>query len=243
MAENIKKKLQALIAANQAKEKFTDRAGKAMTKADYNGVSVFDFFNEKTMQPQLVMINMIGSEKELESGCITNEKGKIVGFKNSNDKKTVSVDENARFLIFDSIKSEPDLLELKALAKNECSWIIHRVKDDKHFDPAFCNIHSHGMQKIFTHKDFQVVLDMGDEIACYLINTLCERVRDGNGDTVFTPGQIIDGIYSKFPIKLASATEAGRPVLRILIPDDNGLFPGDDGCAAPYCDQLVKFRG
>ena len=95
----------------------------------------------------------------------------------------------------------------------------------------------------FNHKNFQVVLDVGDEIACYIINSLCERVRDGQTQGAsMGSGDIITGIYSQYPLKLAQAWEGGRQVLRVLLPDDEGRFPGEKGCMAPYSDQLLKFN-
>lgn len=242
--ESIKKKLQTIAKENPPKSNFTKVAAQAMVKAGFEKVVVFDFYSPKLEKFQLVMINLIASDSELETGCVCNAEGDIIEFKNSNDDKSISVDANARYLIFDSVRDEPTVLRLKSDSKTECTWIIHRVHDGKHkiYPKNFCNIHSHGME-VYNHKNFQVVLDVGDEIACYIINSLCERVREGHTQGVsMGSGDVITGIYSQFPLKLVQASEGGRSVLRVLLPDDEGRFPGEKGCMAPYSDQLIKFN-
>jgi hypothetical protein len=48
---------------------------------------------------------------------------------------------------------------------------------------------------------------------------------------------------NNFKIKTMIATECGRLVLRVLLPDENGKFPGDSGCKPIFDtqDQIIDF--
>lgn len=242
MVKSIKQKIMGVLEGNAQEDNFAQIAQTQLRKEGFTRISVFVFYSQYYSRTQLVMVNTIAPEKELESGVILDEHGEITGFKNSSDTKSVSVDSNARYLVLDTIKDEATLLRLKSITRNQCTWIIHHIvnKDNAEVFPAnLCNCHTHGM-KTYTHKDFQVVLDLGDDVTDYILNSLCEKVQDGQ---TFLPGQTVMGIYANLPIKLWSVNEGGRSVLRALIPDDDGRFPGEKGCAAPYCDQLVKLHG
>ena len=79
-----------------------------------------------------------------------------------------------------------------------------------------------------------MVLDIGPTSTAYLLNTLAGRVRNGE---IFTDGEMVSGVYEKCKIKLAIAREGNREVFRVLIPDENDKFPGDEGCEYPYSEQ------
>ena len=192
------------------------------------------------------MVNTIASNKSIESGLILNEdETEIIGFKDSDDRKSVTTNALARCLIMESIDNETDILRLRCLSKNQYNWIIHYVtnntgkveegenKAKKYFPDYMCNVHTHGLNA-YTHKDFQVVLDIGRESTVFLLNSLAEKVRDGE---VFSDGEKIKGVYADCEVKLASVKEGNRDVLRVLIPDENNRFPGDEGCSYPYSEQ------
>ena len=83
-------------------------------------------------------------------------------------------------------------------------------------------------------RDFQIILDIGEESAMYILNAFAERVRGGE---VFSHGELVKGVYPECDVRLASVKEGGRDVLRILIPDENNVFPGEPGCLYPYSEQ------
>ena len=219
-------------------------ASEALEKTGFRNIIIFD------CDKQLVMINMNSSIKAIASGLILNEEEtEIVSFKNSEDYKSVTVNALARHLILESIDNETDILRLRTLSKNQHSWIIHYITNESskkselnakpgtaneyYYPSNMCNAHTHGL-KAFTHKDFQIVLDIGRENTVFLLNAMAERVRDGE---TFSDGERVKGIYDDCEIKLASVKEGNREVLRILIPDSENRFPGDDNCAYPYSEQ------
>lgn len=214
----------------------------ALKKSGYDKVVLF------THNDHLVMINTIASLEAVASGVILNDEGtEIIGFQNSEDRKSVTTDALARCLIMESINDESDILRLRILSKQLRNWIIHYISNETsvsetdpnpaYFPEYLCNIHTHGMNA-YTHKDFQIVLDIGKDGAVYLLNTLAEKVRDGE---VFTAGERIEGVYPDCEIKLAAATEGGREVLRVLVPDENNRFPDEEGCSYPYSEQIRVF--
>lgn len=112
-------------------------------------------------------------------------------------------------------------------------WIIHYVFDNPGPYLYLCNAHTHGMEK-YHHLDFQMVLNLPQEHICYLLNTLGRRVQ--NGET-FHDGDMVSGLYEDCSIRLKKVREAGRDVLRLIIPDKCNRFPDEDSCMEPYKHQ------
>lgn len=127
--------------------------------------------------------------------------------------------------------------------KQKIDWIIHFVVNgamcdccgevENSFPEYMCNAHTHGME-IYGHLDFQIVLALDPQITGALLNDMGLRVQAGEK---FKAGDVISDLISNYDVKLVEAEETGRTVLRILLPDKNGLFPGDDGCEYPYSQQ------
>lgn len=247
---NVKNLLSEYLKNNKVPAgEYAKAASNALEKAGFRNIIIL---NSGEDNKQLVMINMNASIAAIESGLIFNEnKDAIIGFKNSDDYKSVTTDTLARHLIMDSIDAENDILRLQSLSKTQRSWVIHyitneiiqqakkednkqkKVEEEKFFPDNLCNVHTHGLDA-FAHKDFQVVLDIGKESIVYILNLLADRVRDGE---VFSAGEKVKGVYADCEIKLAAAKEGNREVLRVLIPDDANRFPGEDDCSYPYSEQ------
>ena len=129
---------------------------------------------------------------------------------------------------------------------NKIDWIVHYVsnnvccdecgKREDSFLPCLCNAHTHGMKK-YNHLDFQIVLDLGAQEVCRILNELGRRVRAGHR---FTAGEMIPGVYEDCDVRLDIAEETGREVYRVIIPDRNYLFPEDPLCCGIYPQQLVN---
>ena len=129
---------------------------------------------------------------------------------------------------------------------NKTDWIVHYVsnnaccdecgKKEDSFIPCLCNAHTHGMKK-YNHPDFQIVLDLGAQEVCRILNELGRRVRAGHR---FTEGELVSGIYEDCDVRLDIAEETGREVYRVIIPDKNYLFPEDPLCCGIYPQQLVN---
>ena len=117
---------------------------------------------------------------------------------------------------------------------NQYTWLIHSVFD---YGPGNTkNNHTHGMED-FGHLDFQVVLNIKPAEIGYLLNTMGERVRDGER---FQSGDMIKGLFLDCDVRLDLFRETGRDVLRLIIPDGDNRFPEYPLCKAPYIFQTQK---
>lgn len=99
---------------------------------------------------------------------------------------------------------------------------------------GFVNAHTHGFQKTWGHTDFQIVLNVGQKTISSIFWEFADRVKAGE---VFHGGMLVDKIIKKYAVKLDQNTETGRDVLRVLLPDADGRFPGDSGVAGYFADQ------
>lgn len=130
-----------------------------------------------------------------------------------------------------------DDIDREILNLKQKQWIekygfyIHYVFSTKTTEMA--NIHTHGLADNKNHMDFQIVLPITKELASSLI---WEFVHNINLGKKYETG-LIDGIIANYPVKLITATESGRLVLRIILPDPNGKFPEDEGCDPIYARQ------
>lgn len=132
------------------------------------------------------------------------------------------------------------------------TWEIHYVNDDycetcgkiakekKGFLEFMCDAHTHGLCE-YGHDELQMVLNLPKEMIAYILNTIGMRIAAGER---FEPGKDISDILG---------TPSGKPVvikttclekglLRLMLPDPEYRYPGDEGCAYPYNmqDQPVK---
>ena len=113
------------------------------------------------------------------------------------------------------------------------NWIIHVICNGYRTD-QMRNCHTHGMEK-YQHMDFQIVLNYPDDHIGYLLNTICEKVVRGER---FSAGDMVAGLYEDCAIRLDSAIESGRPVLRLIIPDKYNRFPEEPLCMEEYKGQI-----
>ena len=93
-------------------------------------------------------------------------------------------------------------------------------------DCRYSNYHTHGFRKTWDHDDFQIVVSIPPNVANNLFWTFADRVKAGER---FSDGSQVDKILKGHLVHLKKAREGGRDVLRIILPDKNGLFPEDHG--------------
>ena len=106
-------------------------------------------------------------------------------------------------------------------------WIIHFVAQGDESSPTGFNAHTHGLQQNYDHADFQVVIPLPQQVVHTIMITLADRVKAAErfqaGQTV---ADVIEGggrlTGQELLVKLVDATEGGRPVLRVILPDPNG---------------------
>jgi len=114
-------------------------------------------------------------------------------------------------------------------------YVIENVMAD---EDGSVNYHTHGLMESFKHLDFQIVLRIKPEQANALIKLFVARVKSGE---VFSCGTNVSGIIDG-EVVLIETLESNRPVLRIILPDENGLFPGEEGCEPEYDFQFYSQR-
>lgn len=108
-------------------------------------------------------------------------------------------------------------------------WTIHHIIND--YGPGgTVNNHTHGMDN-YNHLDFQLVLNVKPQEVCRLLNTMGQRVQNGE---VFFPGDMVKGLYMDCDVRLDLFKETGRDVFRLIIPDAFNTFPESPDCMEPY---------
>lgn len=96
-------------------------------------------------------------------------------------------------------------------------WFAHAVTDEK--NATGFNYHTHGLPESFDHLDLQITLPV-DPLICHGIAvTIIERITKGEK---FKDGQVDHKVIEDYPVKFINATECERPVLRIILPDEQG---------------------
>lgn len=128
------------------------------------------------------------------------------------------------------------------------NWIIHLVANgvrcgecgeaENGFLPNMCDAHTHGMDK-YGHQEFQMVLMIGPELICYILNELGLRVQAGER---FKDGESISEIIKDCDIRLKEVESDGKKLLRVILPDAQGCFPEDAQCAEYYNQQHYPMR-
>lgn len=84
---------------------------------------------------------------------------------------------------------------------------------------GMADIHTHGIRESFGHAEFQLTVNVGDRNALAIFHALVDRVRAGE---VFRTGVDYKDIARGYKTRFIDATEGGRPVLRLVVPDVSG---------------------
>jgi hypothetical protein len=100
----------------------------------------------------------------------------------------------------------------------EHGWVCHIVPDDPDV-PTGYNAHTHSLLEFFGHPDFQLILPLPIATAHQILANLVDEVKAGR---VFSAGTTASGIIRDFDVGFADATEGGRDILRVIVPDPEG---------------------
>ena len=103
-------------------------------------------------------------------------------------------------------------------------WFSHFVAGDKRY-PFGINVHTHELKRKFEHDDLQIILPVPDETLNSLLWTVVERIEKGEK---FEPGMIVSKVVKNYNITFAYATENGRLVLRLILPDKDCNLKEED---------------
>ncbi|WCF11554.1 DUF4262 domain-containing protein (plasmid) [Paenibacillus thiaminolyticus] len=101
-----------------------------------------------------------------------------------------------------------------------------------------CNYHTHGLVESFEHRDLQIVLPIDPQLAGALFHSIVNEIKNGKK---FEEGVDYFGLVAdpKMPTAFKKVKETGRTVLRMLIPDRNGVLPGREGCDPAFATQWI----
>jgi uncharacterized protein DUF4262 len=112
-------------------------------------------------------------------------------------------------------------------------WICDYVERGDDQTPTGFNAHTHGLQEIYQHADFQIVVPLPEKLAHSILITLADRVKAGER---FQAEQKLDDVLQQMQVKLIAAVECDRPVLRVILPDKDGKLDLGE-IADPYARQ------
>jgi len=90
-------------------------------------------------------------------------------------------------------------------------------------DGTHANIHTHGIAESFGHPDFQIALNIPQNVAMSIFHGMVKEIKEGKKYTTNVDYSEI----ANLPVRFINATECGRPVLRLIIPDRAGTLDKD----------------
>lgn len=162
-----------------------------MRRSGYKNYTIFLSDNQKLV--------LLDTNKDVMPGVVMNGRD-VKDFKNTDDLKTVTVDAYARYNILNLISNDEDLERAKEIFKGKRAWVIHCVTADNGSFEA----HTHGMEN-YSHPNFRIKMNVGEEEIAYLLNSLCKSIQRGN---VFNHEDVIENLYNNYDVKLIK-TEDG----------------------------------
>ena len=111
------------------------------------------------------------------------------------------------------------------LLLEEYGFYMHNVLDPN--DSSYMNIHTHGIRENFNHLDLQIVYPTSVETASYLFQFLLHHIKKGKSfeNETILPNML--GAKGDYPIGFCKRVEGDRTVLRIILPDVEGMVTKD----------------
>lgn len=118
------------------------------------------------------------------------------------------------------------------------TWTIHAVHDKKS-DRNSITYHTHGIDK-YIGIELELAIDITIEDASMILNEIGYAIMDG---LKINDGAVLYQILNvPVKVKKMEGVHGIGDKLRIVIPDENGLFPEDEGCSPVYNTQLDDFK-
>lgn len=126
-------------------------------------------------------------------------------------------------------------------------FTIHVITDD---DDNFVELHTHGILQNFGNLDLQIkfVPDLTLQKAYDIITEITSIISEDGSFREFDIVRLdIDELKIEYVfrivqekiIELGNDTTASRTLLRIIIPDENDLYPWEDKCNPYYKEQFT----
>lgn len=127
-------------------------------------------------------------------------------------------------------------------------WMLHAVvngmkceccgKEEYPWRPGVYDVHTDGLDDLYGHMNFQIVVGIDVHIAATLLNEMGCRVRAG---AKYKQGDVLDDLLTGgYQVRLDLTTDsAAMPVLRLVLPDVAGRWPEEKDCEYPFSLQLA----
>ncbi len=103
---------------------------------------------------------------------------------------------------------------------------------------GICEVHTSGLREAFGHPDFQFVVETAElDDVCEVLDEMACRVRAG---AEYQAGEYVESIIEERNVRLDLQIDLeGQQVLRLVVTDDDGLWPEDEGCDVIYALQIA----
>ncbi len=142
-------------------------------------------------------------------------------------------DENCRCEACHEVRRQ-QFEEQQATLMEKYGWVAHYVPG---VDTNYVNYHTHGFKDKWNHRDFQIVFPMPPEVAHKIFWGLSEMMEKGKKFADDDLGLDVWDVITNLPVRMMKVKEGERDVLRVIMPDPNGLFEGDEGVLETFAGQ------
>ena len=105
-------------------------------------------------------------------------------------------------------------------------FTIHVITDD---DDNFVELHTHGILQNFGNLDLQIISEDGSFREFDIVRLDIDELKI----------EYVFRIVQEEIIELGNDITASRTLLRIIIPDENDLYPWEDKCNPYYKEQFT----
>ena len=137
---------------------------------------------------------------------------------------------------------------LEALAENqrqmmgEYGWYAHFITEEDSQTPTGFNIHTHGLKETLGVDNFQIVAGIPVDVAHGIFHAVIGMLKEGKWSGGIRPGQKYFGWgqNSKAPLAFHPATETGRNVWRIILPDTSYRCLPDEDMDSKWASQYGR---
>lgn len=113
------------------------------------------------------------------------------------------------------LKKEAELIE-------KVGWYAHLVGG---YPDGRINAHTHNIKERFGHDDLQIVIELPTETINGIFHGVVSKIKDGIS---FKDGDKVYGIIKELPVGFFLTKDGSRDVLRIILPDVNGVVEKDE---------------
>lgn len=106
---------------------------------------------------------------------------------------------------------------------------------------GYVNAHTHGVAESWPGQlDLQIVVALGPQTCHGMLSDFVSRIRAGER---FQAGDRVERILTQ-PVLLSEAQEGPplRTLLRVLVPDEAGKFPGEEGYDSEWAPRQAELE-